>query len=139
MPCFTWLPSSQAACEQLKDETTRRFTEGIYHSPVRPGVSYMLSPIQRLYGGPNSRDTKTVNMPHYMFYAPNLTSADVGGGPVMGRYPYLVNPGPHAYIIVNVGEAEKAQINREERDLLKKVCSYRSGFCLEETALGQVH
>ncbi len=118
--------------EQLKEEIVRRFADGTYHSPARPGISYMLSPIQRLYGGPHSKNTRTVNMPHYMFYAPNLTSADIGGGPVMGRYPYLINPGPHAYIIVNVGEAEKVQINEEERGLLKEVCSYRSDFCLDE-------
>ena len=101
-------------------------------SPSLGAISYMLSPIQRLYGGPESKATKTMNMPHYMFYAPNLTRKDVGGGPIMGPYPYLVNAGPHAYIIVNVGEAEKAQINREERDLRKEVCSYRSDFCIDK-------
>jgi hypothetical protein len=117
--------------QELKKEITKRFKDGVYHSPARPGVSYMLSAIQRLYGGPGSRETRTVNMPHYMFYAPNLTKEDIGGGPVMGRYPYLVNPGPHAYMIVNVGETEKAQINQEESDLLKEVCAYRSDFCLD--------
>ena len=91
----------------------------------------MLSPVQRLYGGPESKDTRTVNMPHYMFYAPNLTSKEIGGGPVMGRYPYLVNPGPHAYIILNVGETEKAQINRESQKLAKELCTYRSYFCTD--------
>jgi len=118
--------------QEVKKEIVRRFQDGVYQSPARPGISYMLSPIQRLYGGPESKATKTMNMPHYMFYAPNLMSKDVGGGPIMGPYPYLVNPGPHAYIIVNVGEAEKAQINREERDLLKEVCSYRSDFCIDK-------
>jgi hypothetical protein len=116
---------------QLKEEITRRFKEGIYRSPGRPGISYMLSPIQRLYGGPESRDTRTVNMPHYMFYAPNLTKNDVGGGPVMGQYPYLINPGPHAYVIVNVGETEKAQISQEEHEFLKDLCDFRSYFCKE--------
>jgi len=120
--------------QELKKEITRRFEDGVYHSPARPGISFMLSPIQRLYGGPQSKDAKTMNMPHYMFYAPNLTNKDIGGGPVMGQYPYLINPGPHAYIIVNVGETEKAQINREERDLLKEVCSYRSYFCIDEAS-----
>lgn len=79
-------------------------------------------------------------MPHYMFYAPNLTKNDIGGGPVMGRYPYLVNPGPHAYMIVNVGETEKAQINREERELLEEVCACRSDFCLDGMPVkGQAH
>jgi hypothetical protein len=125
---------------ELKGEITRRFQDGSYHSPARPGLSYMLSPVQRLYGGPTSKETRTVNMPHFMFYAPNLTSKDIGGGPVMGRYPYLVNPGPHAYMIVNVGETEKAQINQEESDLLKEVCAYRAAFCLRERSqMGQVH
>ena len=79
-------------------------------------------------------------MPHYMFYAPNLTCRDIGGGRVIGWYPYLINAGPHAYIIVNVGETEKAQINHEERDLLRELCAYRSDFCLEGTSKeGQGH
>jgi len=68
-------------------------------------------------------------MPHYMFYAPNLTSKDVGGGPIMGQYPYLVNPGPQAYVIVNVGETEKAQINHNEQLLWQDRCKYRQFFC----------
>lgn len=117
--------------EKLNQEIARRFKDGVYRSPSRPGISYMLSPVQRLYGGPESKDTRTVNIPHYMFYAPNLTSKEIGGGPVMGRYPYLVNPGPHAYIILNVGETEKAQINRESQNLAKELCTYRSYFCTD--------
>ena len=120
--------------EQLKEEISRRFKDGTYRSPARPGISYMLSPVQRLYGGPSSKAVRFVNMPHYMFYAPNLTSKELGGGPVMGLYPYLVNPGPHAYLIVNVGETEKAQINKEERSLLEDLCAYRSYFCAKEGA-----
>ena len=116
--------------QELKAEVIRRFQDGTYHSSARPGISYMLSPIQRLYGGPGSKETLTVNMPHFMFYAPNLTSKDIGGGPVMGRYPYLVNPGPHGYIILNVGEKEKAQINQEQAGLLKDLCAFRTEFCL---------
>lgn len=117
---------------ELKAEITRRFQDGTYHSPSRPGICYMLSPIQRLYGGSGSKETHTVEMPHFMFYAPNLTSKDIGGGPVMGRYPYLINPGPHAYIIVNVGERERAQISQEAAGLLKDLCAFRTDFCLSE-------
>jgi hypothetical protein len=42
---------------------------------------------------------------------------------------YLVNPGPHANLIVNMGETEKAQIDKEERNLLQDLCAYRSYFC----------
>ena len=77
-------------------------------------------------------------MPHFMFYAPNLTSQDIGGGPVMGRYPYLINPRPHAYLIVNVGSAEREQINQEESPLIKEVCAYRDDLCLhDESRMGQ--
>jgi len=125
--------------EQLKEEISRRFKDGTYRSPARPGISYMLSPVQRLYGGPLSKTVQLVNMPHYMFYAPNLTSKELGGGPVMGQYPYLVNPGPHAYLIVNVGETEKAQINKEERDLLQDLCAYRSYFCAKDATNAPEH
>jgi len=37
--------------EQLKVEISRRFKDAEYRSPARPGISYMLSPVQRLYGG----------------------------------------------------------------------------------------
>jgi len=115
----------------LYREVMRKFKEGIYRSPSRPGVSYMLSPAVRLYAGPNSVETRLMNMPHYMFYAPNLTSKDFGGGPPMSPYPYLTNAGPHGYMIVNVGETEKAQINRESQDLIKDLCAYRANLCLD--------
>jgi hypothetical protein len=113
----------------LKQEIDRRFKSGTYHSPARPGVVYMLSPIARLYGGPASNETFLMNMPHYMFFAPNLKAEDVGAAPPMGPYPYFINPGPMAYIILNVGESEKAQINRESQDLFKEACSYRTNLC----------
>lgn len=115
----------------LHQEIMRKFKDGIYHSPARPGISYMLSPVTRLYGGPGSNETRLMNMPHYMFYGPNLTSKDFGGGPPLGRYPYLINAGPHAYMIMNVGEAEKAQINRESEDLIKDLCAYQPNLCIE--------
>lgn len=115
----------------LHQEIMRRFKDGIYHSPARPGISYMLSPVTRLYGGPGSNETRLMNMPHYMFYGPNLTSKDFGGGPPLGPYPYLINAGPHAYMILNVGDAEKSQINRESQDLIKDLCAYRSNLCID--------
>jgi hypothetical protein len=115
---------------QLKQEIIRRFKDGVYHSPARPGIAYMLCPAVRLYGGPGSRTTVAMNMPHYMFFAPNLKAQDVGAAPPMGPYPYFINPGPMSYIILNVGENEKAQINRDSQELLKEACAYRSDFCI---------
>jgi hypothetical protein len=118
--------------QELKNEIMRRFKEGIYHSPARPGISYMIAPIMRLYMGPDSKDIATMNMPHYMFYAPNLSNGDFGGGKTFGPYPYLANPGPHAYMILHVGAAETAAINREQQNLLNAVCAYRAYYCLDQ-------
>jgi hypothetical protein len=116
----------------LKNLIMQRFKDGVYHSPARPGISYMIAPVMRLYMGPESKDIATMNMPHYMFYAPNLSNADFGGGKTFGPYPYLANPGPHAYMILHVGAAEKAEINREHQGLLKEICAYRALYCLDE-------
>ncbi len=121
---------------QLKQEIVRRFKVGIYHSPARPGIAYMLCPIFRLYKGPESRETAAMNMPHYMFFTPNLTAKDLGAAPPMGPYPYFINPGPMAYLILHVGETEKAQINRESQELLQEACAYRSDFCLKGVTPG---
>ena len=122
------------SAQELKAFIMQRFKDGIYRSPARPGISYMIAPVMRLYMGPDSKDIATMNMPHYMFYAPNLTSADFGGGRTFGPYPYLANPGPHAYMILHVGDAERAQINRENEDLLKETCAYRAIYCFDDKA-----
>jgi hypothetical protein len=122
------------SAQDLKNLVVQRFKDGVYHSPARPGLSYMIAPIMRLYMGPDSKDIATMNMPHYMFYAPNMSSADFGGGKTFGPYPYLANPGPHAYMILHVGAAEKAEINRGHQDLLREICAYRAYYCLDEKA-----
>lgn len=115
---------------ELKREVERRFQNGTYKPPARPGIVYMLSPVARLYSGPGSKTTMPMNMPHYMFFAPNLTEKDLGAGPVMSSYPYLINQGPMGYLILNAGEAEKAQINRESADLLREACLVRTDLCM---------
>jgi len=123
------------SAQELKDLIVKRFKDGVYQSPACPGISYMIAPVMRLYMGPDSKDIATMNMPHYMFYAPNLTNTDFGGGRTFGPYPYLANPGPHAYMILHVGAAERAEINRENQDLLKEICAYRAYYCLDEKSM----
>jgi hypothetical protein len=120
------------SAQELKAVIVQRFKDGVYRSPSRPGISYMIAPVMRLYMGPDSKDIATMNMPHYMFYAPNLTKADFGGGRTFGSHPYLANPGPHAYMILHVGAAETAEINRENQDLLHEICAYRAIYCLDD-------
>lgn len=118
--------------QQLKQEIERRFQSGVFQSPTRPGIAYMLSPLARLYASPKSKQTALMNMPHFMFFAPNLKPEDVGAGPPMGPYPYLIAPGPMGYIIVNVGQDEKAHINQESQELVKEACAYRADLCLDD-------
>jgi hypothetical protein len=46
----------------------------------------MLSPILRTYENPDESDAVgTFNMPHVMYYAPNVSNEDIGGKPGPGR------------------------------------------------------
>ena len=72
-----------------------------------------------------------MNMPHYMFYAPGVKDADIGGHGFSKQYPFILDmsPGRDDYIILLVGEAEKAKILEEWKDLLNELCSYRNYLC----------
>jgi hypothetical protein len=72
-----------------------------------------------------------MNMPHYMFYAPNVKDADIGGNGFSRQYPFLLNmnQGRDDYIILLVGETEKAKILVDSKDMLGQLCSYRDYLC----------
>jgi hypothetical protein len=120
----------------LYDEMMRRFAKGIYRSPERAGVSYMLAPVQRTVGPPRLQ-VVTVALPHVMYYAPNLTYANIGARPDLAdpstlRYPFIDKQGHPAqsYMIDMMGTAEKAQILADEAPLLRDLCAYRDVLCL---------
>jgi hypothetical protein len=68
---------------------------------------------------------------HYMFYAPNVKDAIIGGKP-FSPYPFILpqGPGSHDVIILLVGGTEKAKILADSSDLLKELCTYRKYLCL---------
>jgi hypothetical protein len=85
----------------------------------------MLSPILRTYENPDESDkVGTFNMPHVMFYAPNVTNEDIGGK-LQSEYPFVIIPGPHGYIIQAMGQAEKANKNREYEAMLNRLCGIK--------------
>jgi hypothetical protein len=94
----------------------------------------MLAPVMRGFPGP-----KTMNMPHYMFYAPNVTDADIGGKPY-SQYPFILrmSPGRDDVIIMLVGETEKAKILLESKNLLDQLCSYRDYLCTTDATRVQM-
>ncbi len=127
---------------QIKNIVIDRIRKGIYKAPARTGISYMLAPVMRSYPGkPDHHDVMTMNMPHYMFYAPYLTNTDIGNIPNgQADGPFVINPaalflgerkGPFGYIILPAGAAERAKIISENKGLLKRLADYKSYFKVE--------
>jgi hypothetical protein len=89
----------------------------------------MIAPVMR--GFTAASEPQTMNMPHYMFYAPNVKDVDIGGNGFSKQYPFMLrmSPGRDDYIIMLVGEAEKAKILADSKDLLDELCSYRDFMC----------
>ncbi|WP_157682077.1 hypothetical protein [Mucilaginibacter mallensis] len=86
-------------------------------------------------GDPNDKQIMTMSMPHYMFYAPYMNNADIGGDTDHG--PFVINPdntvlgdkkGPYGYIIMPAGEAEAAKIVKANSDLLQRLVAYKSYY-----------
>jgi hypothetical protein len=74
-----------------------RYRSGAFVAPARAGIVYMLSPNNYLLD-PDSK--QIIHFPgHLMFYAPNLTAADIGEGP---GAPFMTNPGHPDNVMVVV-------------------------------------
>jgi hypothetical protein len=87
---------------KIDGEIAEGFRNGKYISPRRPGVAYMLSGDIRNF---NPHTGKVESFPpHVMFYAPNLTNADLGMTPEAlasnPSLPFIAYEGPHAFIIM---------------------------------------
>jgi hypothetical protein len=125
--------------KQVHVEVTKRFGAPAYPNPARAGIAYMLAPIMRTFGDSKVVDPFTMNMPHYMFYAPNVKNADIGGKP-FSQYPFMLSmsPGRDDVIILFAGETEKAKILLESKDLLAELCTYRDFLCTTETTRTQM-
>ena len=117
-------------------EAQRRLREGFehgeYETPARTGVGYMLSPIVRAFVRTESDATvRSFSFPHYMFFAPHVSAADIGAGPDL-RYPVMrpSMPDPHGMIVVAVGERERAAYAEEHARLLARLCEIHEPWCL---------
>lgn len=118
---------------ELKRIMQRRLNAGFYPAPARAGVAYMLSPVLRTYINPDANDTVlTANVPHVMYYAPNVSNQDIGGAqPKPGSlYPFVILHGPHGYSVQFLGVTETAAVNREYGDMLARLCSVKQAWCL---------
>jgi hypothetical protein len=87
---------------EIDREIEEGFRRGKYISPRRAGVAYMLSgDIRNFNPGTGKVDSFP---PHIMFYAPNVTNADLGTTPeALAKHPslpFVAYQGPHGFIIV---------------------------------------
>jgi hypothetical protein len=133
--------SGKFTARQIKDTIVDRIHKGKYKAPARGGISYMLAPVMRVYTGkPGDLTVMTMNMPHYMFYAPYATDAEVGTNPNSPKGPWLVNAGntvlgagkgPEGYLIMPADEATTAKIMSEGKSLLKRLAEYSQYFRMD--------
>src|SRR5713101_5702208 len=117
--------------EELKKIIQDRYKTGYYKAPARAGISYMLSPVLRTYWNPEENDSVgTLNGPHVMYYAPNVSSEDIGAGKLAGMYPFVIMPGRHGYMIQFIGVTERAGVNKEYEEMLARLCKIKAVWCL---------
>ena len=116
---------------ELKKIIQDRYKKGFYKAPGRAGVSYMLSPVLRTYENPEESDrVTTTNYPHIMYYAPDVSNEDIGGGKPGGMEPFVILHGHHGYMIQPYGVTEKEAINKEYAEMLARLCSTKDAWCL---------
>ncbi len=116
---------------ELKKIMQDRYKTGYYKAPERAGVSYMLSPALRTYFNPEESDSVvTINFPHVMYYAPDVSNEDIGGGKLGGMEPFVILHGHHGYIIQPLGVTERAAVNKEYEEMLARLCKIKDVWCL---------
>ncbi len=102
------------------------FATGRYEYP-KHGVVYMLSAANLLPQIQNPPYSFPY-IPHLMFYAPNMQPDAIGmempPNP-FGQHPFIPVPGePWSYIVVPLGEKERAEIAEEQADLVERAKQY---------------
>jgi hypothetical protein len=116
---------------ELKKIIQDRNRAGFYKAPERAGISYMLSPVLRTYVNPEESDrVTTINFPHVMYYAPDVSNEDIGGGKRGGMDPFVILHGHHGYMIQALGVTERAAINKEYEEMLGRLCKIKEVWCL---------
>jgi hypothetical protein len=87
---------------EIRQAVKAAFASGKLKAPKRPGIIYMMSP----HNVVTIDEVKGVAVPfpgHLMFYAPNMTSADVGSDGSPASPVFIVDEKtPHALMIVPV-------------------------------------
>ncbi|HVZ72700.1 MAG TPA: hypothetical protein VHJ20_10035 [Polyangia bacterium] len=88
---------------EIRRAVKEAFAAGKLEAPKRPGIIYMMSP-HNVVTIDEVKGVAAPFPPHLMFYAPNLTSADLGSDGTPASPLFVVDEKtPHALMIVPVG------------------------------------
>lgn len=124
------------SAKDAKTKLQEDFRNGFYQAPVKGGLSYMLAPIHRAYMAPEVSDEMiTVSMPHYMPYAPYVTSLQLGNDTPMNGGPFVLNhggkdSGPHGYMMFMLPMPKADGLRAKYAPLLEKLCGLHDNWCL---------
>ncbi|MGA6984388.1 MAG: hypothetical protein WBZ11_22740 [Candidatus Sulfotelmatobacter sp.] len=95
---------------EIKADIANGYKEGRYQHPSKPGFLYMMSSQNRLRAIPEHGTG--IFPPHLMFYAPNMTTKDIGfdAQPELDKLDYLgmTHPGAGDNLIVVIPVASKS-------------------------------
>jgi hypothetical protein len=95
---------------EIKADAANGYKEGRYQYPSKPGFLYMMSSQNRLSAIPEHGTG--IFPPHLMFYAPNMTTKDIGfdAKPGLDKLDYLgmTHPGAGDNLIVVIPAASKS-------------------------------
>ena len=95
---------------EIKADAASGYKEGRYQYPSKPGFLYMMSSRNRLRAIPEHGTG--IFPPHLMFYAPNMTTKDIGfdAQPGLDKLDYLgmTHPGAGDNLIVVIPAASKS-------------------------------
>jgi hypothetical protein len=132
------MQASGVSAQELKSVINKRYKAGSYKTPERAGISYMLAPVHRTYTNPDESDAvATLNLPHVMYYAPDVSNDDIGGAKPGSPYPFVILPGPHGYIIQVLGLTERRAVTEKYEGMLTRLCKIREAWCLPKDGTPQ--
>jgi hypothetical protein len=72
-----------------------------------------------------------------MYYAPEISNADIGGGTPGGTYPAVILHGHHGYAMQPLGQAETAAINKDYDEMLARIASSKKCGACRKTNLNK--
>jgi hypothetical protein len=101
---------------EIKADAASGYKEGRYQYPSKPGFLYMMSSQNRLSA--MSEHGTGIFPPHLMFYAPNMTTKDIGfdqPGLEKSEYLGMTHPGAGDNLIVVIPAASKSPTDMAAR------------------------